>query len=181
MIKEIFRQDYVNDSKIIFSYKSTKYLDVDTEVDFHKNLIFEFKVKSLDKPKEGKIIKDYFNDYDEYTRFFTYVNQNNHESAFLAIGFQNQNQSLDIYKIWDLYVDPAFQNLGIGTELLKHAERIAREWKAKALVVECRSGNYPAINFFQKNNFLITGFNLLHTSRTDLKRHNFLIMMSKLL
>lgn len=177
MIKEVFRKNFPSDTKIHFTYNSSKYLDVETKSGEETNLIFEFKVKNFDKPFVGNVIKDFFKDYDDYTRFFAYVNQNNYESAFMAIGFQ----SIDIYKIWDLFVDPAFQNLGIGTELVRYAEKIAKEWSAKAIVVECRSSNYPAINFFQKNKFLITGFNLVQISRDDFKRHNFVVTMSKLL
>ena len=95
----------------------------------------------------------------------------------MSIGFL----SLDILKVWDIFVEPTFQNLGIGSELLQHAESIAKNWSAKIIVVEFTSNNYPAFKFFQKNKFLITGFNLVHRSRYDLKKHNFLIQMSKLL
>jgi ribosomal protein S18 acetylase RimI-like enzyme len=177
MIKEIFRQNFQFKKELVFPYKSTKYLDVVTNPDNMGNLVFEFKIKDFDKPFFGKIVRKLFNDYDQFTRFFSYVNQNDHESAFLSIGFQ----TIDIYKIWDIFVEPTFQNLRIGTELLKYAEKIAREWSAKVLVVECQSSNYPAINFFQKNNFLITGFNLVHKTLGDLKKHDFLVMMSKIL
>ena len=177
MIKEVFKKNFPFTEEFSYSYKSTKYIDVITTTTKDSDLIFEFKVSNFDEPFIGKISRKLFEDYDDYTRFFTYLNQNNHESAFLSSGFQ----SLEIYKIWDIFVASPFQKLGIGAELLKHAEKIARDWNAKVIVVECLSSNYPAFRFFQKNNFLITGFNLVNNSRNDLKRHNFLILMSKLL
>ena len=177
MIKEVFRQNFPFGNDFNYSYKSTKYLDVLTRSGEDGNLVFEFKVKNFYRPFIGKQAINLLNDYDDYTRFFTYVNQNNHESAFIAIGFQ----SVDIYRIWDIFVEPPFQHLGIGTEMLKHIEKIARGWSAKVIVVECRSSNYPAIRFFQKNKFLITGFYLVHKSRNDLIKHDIQLQMSKLL
>ncbi len=177
MIKEVFRQDFPLNKNLVFTYKSSKYLDVIIKSEQDINMTFEFKVKEFNEPFNGKITRNLSKDYDEFARFFSYFNQNNHESAFLSIGFQ----SIDIYKIWDIYVEPSFQNLGIGTELLKHSEKIARQWSAKAIVVECQSSNFPAIKFFQKNNFLITGFDLVHYSRDDLKKHDFLVHMTKIL
>lgn len=177
MIKEIFKQSFPPDENLVFTYKSSSYLDLITKTETDVNLTFEFKVKQFSEPFSGKIIRKISEDYDEYTRFFSYYNQNYHETAFLAIGFQ----SMDIYKIWDIYVEPSFQSLGIGTELLKHTEKIARQWSAKAIVVEVQSSNFPAIQFFQNHKFLITGFDLVHHSKDDFKKHNFLVHMTKIL
>ena len=177
MIKEIFDQEFPFNRDVSFTYTSNKYLDIITNYNDEGNLVFEFTVKNFDKPFSGKIIRKSMDDFKEYPRFFAYVNQNGHKSGYLSVGFQ----SLNIYKIWDVLVEPSFQHLGIGTELVKYAERQAKEWSAKVIIVECPSSNYPAIKFFQKNNFNITGFNLIHNSRDDLKKHDFLIIMSKLI
>ena len=176
MIKEIFRKDFPFNKEIIFSYKSTRYLDVITKSE-ENNFVFEFKIKEFPQPFIGKVVNNLFEDYKENCRFFVYLNQNKHETAVLSVGFQ----PLDICRIWDFYVEPSFRNLGIGHQLLEHAYTIAKEWSARVLVVQCQSSNYPAIKFFQKNGFLITGFDLIHNSRNDLRRHDFLLMMSKLM
>lgn len=177
MIKEIFKENFPFNKEFVFLYKSTKYLDVISKYNEDNNLVFEFKVKEFKEPFVGKYTRKLFEDYKGNSRFFVYLNQNKHESAIFSIG----RLPIDICKIFDIFVEPTFQNLGIGTELLRIADAIAKKWSAKAIVIEIQSNNFPAIRFFQKNGYMITGFNLINNSRDDYKRHDFLILMSKIL
>ena len=177
LIKEVTRQNFPFKKEFDIIYKSTKYLDIVTSYSPEKNLVFEFKVFYFPNPFSGKVVRKLFEDYNENTRFFLYLNHNDYECAILSI----EIKSPDVCKILDIIVEPTFQNLGVGTELVKHVEKIARENSARVIVIECQTSNYPAIRFFQKNKFQITGFNLINKSRDDLKNHDFIIQMSKLL
>lgn len=177
MIKEVSRQNFPFKKEFDIIYKSAKYIDIVTSSSSENNLVFEFKVFPFTTPFNGKIVRKLFDDYNENTRFFVYLNHNDYESAILSIEVYPGS----ICKILDIIVEPTFQNLGVGTELIKHVEKIARENLARVINIECQSSNYPAIRFFQKNKFQITGFNLIHKSKDDLKNHDFIIQMSKLL
>lgn len=178
MIKEIFEKDFPDNKPIMFVYKSKKYFDIIKKLSMDEGWVFELKIKEFDQPFEKKLADSLFKPYKEDTRYFAYLNQNGHEIAVMSVGYQAWN---NVTRIWDIYVQTSFQNLGVGTELLKHAEVIAKEGKSRAMVLECQSSNYPAIKFYMKNGFSLTGFDLISYSNEDLQRHEVRLEMSKLL
>lgn len=178
MIKEIFEKDYLDNKEILFVYKSKKYFDIVKKLSINEGWTFELKIKEFDQPFEKKLIENLFQPYKENTRYFAYLNQNGHEIGIMSVGHQTWN---NVTRIWDLYVQASFQNLGVGTELIKHAENVAKENKSRALVLECQSSNYPAIRFYMKNGFSLTGFDLINYSNVDLQRHEVRLEMSKLI
>jgi ribosomal protein S18 acetylase RimI-like enzyme len=62
-------------------------------------------------------------------------------------------------RINSLVVSPAYRRHGIGTELLRSACEWARERKARSVLVDISTKNYPAICFYQKHGFAFCGFN----------------------
>ena len=179
MIKEIFKADFPDNKQVTFTYRSKKYFDIIKKLSLDEGWIFELKIKEFDKVFEKKVIQNLFKDYTEETKYFVYLNQNGHEIGTLSIGNQKWN---NVARIWDVFVQSSFQNLGVGTELMKHAEIIAREkWHNRAIVLECQSSNYPAIKFYMKNGFSLTGFDLINYSNDDMKNHEVRLEMSKLL
>ncbi len=180
MIKEIFKEDYPDNKQVLFTYRSNKYFDIIKRLskDGDGGWIFELKIKQFKETFEKKLIENLFADHKENTKYFVYLNQNGHEIGIISIGNQMWN---NLCRIWDIYVQNSFQNLGIGTELLKHAEKLAKEWNCRGIVLECQSSNYPAIKFYLKNGFTLTGFDLINYSNDDLSRHEVRLEMSKLL
>lgn len=68
----------------------------------------------------------------------------------------------DVYgnaHIYDLVVDRSLRQNKIGTRLLRVARQWAQEHGAQRLLVEIRTKNYPAIQFFQKQGLSFCGFN----------------------
>lgn len=179
MIKEIFQEEFPDNKQVVFTYRSKKYFDIIKKLSMDEGWTFELKIKEFDKPFTKKVVENLFRDYKEEGRYFVYLNQNGHEIGTLSIGNQKWNNTA---RIWDIYVQSSFQNLGIGTELMNHAEKIAKEeWHSRAVVLECQSSNYPAIRFYMKNGFTLTGFDLINYSNSDLKNHEVRLEMSKLL
>ena len=178
MIKEIFKEDFPDNKQVLYTYKSKKYFDISRKLSLEEGWTFELKIKEFDKPFEKKVIENLFTQYKENARYFEYFNQNGHEIGVLSVGFQKWN---NVTRIWDIYVQPSFQNLGVGTDLLRHAEEVAKEWHTRAVVLECQSSNYPAIKFYMKNGYSLTGFDLISYSNEDQLRKEVRLEMSKLL
>ena len=178
MIKEIFEENFPDNKPVQFIYSSTKYYDIIKKLSKEEGWIFELKIKDFQKPFKKKEVVQLFNDYKENTRYFEYLNQNGHEIGVIAVGHQKWN---NLCRVWDIYVQNSFQNLGIGTELMKHAEMLAKEWSCRAIILEVQSCNYPAIKFYMKNGFTLSGFDLINYTNDDMKNHEVRLEMSKLL
>lgn len=178
MIKEIFQNDFPDNKQVLFTYRSKKYFDIVRKLSMEEGWTFELKIKEFDRPYEKKQIDNLFQPNKENTRYFAYYNQNGHEIGTLSVGNQLWN---NVARIHDIYVQSQFQNLGIGTELMKHAEKVAKEWKNRAIVLECQSCNYPAIKFYMKNGFALSGFDLINYSNEDIQKHEVRLEMSKML
>lgn len=60
---------------------------------------------------------------------------------------------------------------GLGTALIKCFLEKANECGARMVVLETKSYNLNAINFYRKNGFEIIGFDLFAYSNNDLLNH----------
>ena len=60
-------------------------------------------------------------------------------------------------QILNLAVDPAYRKKGYATAILSALEADAREHDAKALFLEVRASNLPAIRLYEKNGFSAVG------------------------
>jgi ribosomal protein S18 acetylase RimI-like enzyme len=76
--------------------------------------------------------------------------------ALLDVSFEDWN---DTARIWNLYIDTAHRAGGLGKKLVAHAAAWAREptRKARALVAETQSNNWPACNFYKACGFELSG------------------------
>ena len=108
--------------------------------------------------------------------YFVVYNDNDEEIAYLVVAKQEWN---NILRVWDIGIDPQFQRQGIGKQLIQYAEKRAKEWKCRAVVLECQSSNYPAIQFYLSCGFSLSGFDLINYTNDDVKRHEIRLEMSK--
>jgi len=70
---------------------------------------------------------------------------------------------------------------GVGTALMRIAEKAARESGARMIVLETQTCNENAVAFYKKNGFSIIGFDLYAYSNDDPARHEIRIEMGKML
>lgn len=63
--------------------------------------------------------------------------------------------------IWlvDIRVDPGRRRHGTGGLLLAHVQDSARRLPARGILVETQINNYPALQFYRRHGFEISGFN----------------------
>lgn len=84
-------------------------------------------------------------------------------------------------RVWDIYVNQKYLRRGFGTKLMEFAEERARSWGCRAMIVECQSSNYNAIQFYQKNGFDLIGFDLIWYPNTDVQKNEVRFEMGKVL
>ncbi len=176
-IQEIYPKDFPDNKFLLFHYKSNFYYDVKiTTKENGLGWSFEWILKPFEKEFIKNLKKEFFQDYKENTKYFIMLNEQEEEIAQLAVGHQKFNNRA---RIWDIYIEEVFQRQGLGKNLIEFAENIAREWKCRAMVLECQSSNVQAINFYVKNGYSLTGFDLTAYSNNDVPNHEIRLEMSK--
>lgn len=76
--------------------------------------------------------------------------------GWIICDFREWNKSLFIE---NLLISEKFRGQSIGRLLLKNINRKARELKCRIVELETQNTNYPAVRFYQKAGFMITGIN----------------------
>ncbi len=178
-IKQIFEKDFPNNKNTIFTYQSDFYYDIQVnKKPNNEGWIFEWFKKPFSKPftkkEEGKL----FAPYKENGEFYVVQNDEEIEIGYLVLCKQEWN---NVLRIWDIDLSEGYRRQGIGKKMIALAEARAREFKCRALVLECQSSNYPAIQFYICCGFSLTGFDLISYSNQDIERHNIRLEMSKIL
>ena len=84
------------------------------------------------------------------------VFENDELIGWAICDFRKWNNSLFIENI---LIDEKFRGQNIGRLLIKYINRKARELQCRMVELEVQNTNYPAIQFYQKAGFSITGIN----------------------
>ncbi|NHJ01388.1 MAG: GNAT family N-acetyltransferase [Candidatus Heimdallarchaeota archaeon] len=177
-INQIFEEDYPDNKIIPFAYSSSYYYDVEViKKDKNEGWIFKLEKKSFSKPFEKYEKEKVFKTYKEHAEYYLASGENGKEIGLVVMGKISWNNLL---RIWDIYIEKRWQRKGIGTKLLEFAENKARALNVRGIILECQSSNYPAIQFYLKFGFELSGFNLISYTNTDIERHEVRFEMSKL-
>jgi ribosomal protein S18 acetylase RimI-like enzyme len=73
-------------------------------------------------------------------------------------------------RVWELSVDENHRRKGLGTLLMNHAVKVAKERGVRMLVLETQSCNVPAISFYLKFGFVLVGLDVAAYSNEDIER-----------
>ncbi|HMS34751.1 MAG TPA: GNAT family N-acetyltransferase [Ignavibacteria bacterium] len=142
---------------------------------------FRFKQVKLENPFEKKwIVTDSI--YEDYLHI---VHQGNSFGAYEKddlVGFiisdkRDWNNSLWIEMI---QVADEFRNKGTGSKLLAVSEEHAKENKFRMIELETQNTNIPAINFYRKNSYELSGLNL-NLYDPEKVKNEIAIFMSKII
>lgn len=98
--------------------------------------------------------------------------------GYLELSHERWNNRMRISNI--LVADGA-RRRGIGSLLMETAVSAARQAGARALVLETQSCNDPAIQFYRKNGFSLTGFDLTAYSQTDVEKREVRLELARAL
>jgi ribosomal protein S18 acetylase RimI-like enzyme len=83
------------------------------------------------------------------------------------------------YRIWNLMVLKAYRRRGYGKALITHVTKIARKAKCRAMVLEVRSINQPAIRFYLGEGFGFIGLDTMAYSNKDIRKKDVRLEMGK--
>jgi ribosomal protein S18 acetylase RimI-like enzyme len=73
-------------------------------------------------------------------------------------------------RIWELLIKEEHRRKGIGTQLMQHAIKMAKEKGARMLVLETQSCNVKAIQFYLKHGYKLIGFDTAAYSNQDIEK-----------
>ena len=100
--------------------------------------------------------------------YYRLLNDDSFTSSFVAetdgekgrsiiVGFVIFHIAADVSEIYNIAVESAHARSGIGYELMRAAVQESGRRNARKVLLEVRKSNSPAINFYLKFNFKITG------------------------
>jgi ribosomal protein S18 acetylase RimI-like enzyme len=155
--------------KLVYGYTSSSYYDVSIarEAD---SWVVKLVLRPFEKPFE-KIFEENLSEearalFIEEPRVFA-AELNGKRVGWLELGYSRWNNRM---RAWEFMVVEGFRRSGIGTLLMNHAVKVAKERGARMLVLETQSCNVPAINFYFKYGFELIGFDAAAYSNEDIKK-----------
>jgi len=124
----------------------------------------ELTRKALDSPLDRNYHGKLFEDHIEEPRVFAAVVSDN-QVGWIELGYDKWNNRM---RVWELLVEIDFRRIGIGTLLMNHAVKIAKEKGARMLVLETQTNNAGAIDFYLRFGFELIGFDATAYSNEDI-------------
>ncbi len=117
---------------------------------------------SITKVSQGVL----FEDYVEEPRVFA-AKSHKETLGWMELGHQKWNNRM---RVWHMLVLEGYRRRGIGSQLIKRAIEVARETRARMLILETQSCNVPAISFYLKHGFALVGFDSAAYSDEDVEK-----------
>lgn len=123
-----------------------------------------FRLK-LTELKSKFSVKIYSNNSEDLERYNKLIPEGNSFGAYdenKLIGFVISERRTWNNSLWIDMIQVAkdYRGKGIGSELLKSLENQAASEKFRIIDIETQNTNVPAINFYRKNGYDLTGLNL---------------------
>jgi ribosomal protein S18 acetylase RimI-like enzyme len=129
---------------------------------WHIELILKAFDATLEKHYHGKL----FEDHVQETRVFAAV-QGDKQVGWIELGYDKWNNRM---RVWEFLVEEHLRGRGIGTLLMNHAAKIAKEKGARMLVLETQTNNADAIDFYLRFGFHFVGLDVAAYSNDDISR-----------
>lgn len=161
-------KDMTSLPKLMYQYVTSSYYDISIS---HKanswqiNLILKPLEVSVKKKHESK----FFTDFVEEPRAFA-AEVEGEQIGWLELGYHKWNKRI---RVWEFLVKQEFRRKGIGTLLMNHAVKLAKERGARMVVLETQTCNVPAIKFYLTYGFALIGFDTTAYSNEDIEKKEF--------
>ncbi|MBB6481265.1 GNAT family N-acetyltransferase [Spirochaeta isovalerica] len=99
-----------------------------------------------------------FNDSNEHEKDDLYVcEEDNIIKGFMKSGMCRNEDKLDAYELWGLYVEPLMKREGVGSQLLRHCEKVALEKGCRENVLWVLEDNASTRQFYKKHGYETDG------------------------
>jgi ribosomal protein S18 acetylase RimI-like enzyme len=148
--------------EISSKYSSTHYYDVSVI-----RSIESWRIKLIRKPFEVRLEKNYrgrfFEDHICEPRVFVAM-LGKRQVGWIELGYDAWNNRM---RVWEFLVQEEFRKQGIGTLLMNHGVKLAKERGARMLVLETQTNNANAIDFYMNFGLELIGFDIAAYSNED--------------
>lgn len=163
-ITELTRTD-ASPIKLHYRYLTPAYYDlsIHREVDSWK---IALTLKPFTEPVERVSDSRFYEEFVEEPRAFA-AELDGKQVGWMELGYHKWNNRM---RVWEILVKEEYRRRGIGTLLIDHAVKTAKEKRARALVLETQSCNAPVINFYLKYGFELIGFDSTAYSNDDIQK-----------
>jgi len=151
--------------KLKYKYTASSYYDLTIHRE-SKSWKIELVLKPLEKTLEKSSESEFFQPYIEEPRAFA-AEINGVHVGWIEVGYEKWNKRM---RVWEFLVREDFRRKEIGTLLMKHAVKLAKEKGARMLVLETQSCNVSAIDFYLKFGFELIGFDVAAYSNEDVEK-----------
>lgn len=156
--------------ELVVSYLTDYYYDVKVN-NFCVECIRTPFHQTIQKKFTDSLLADWLSDPELYL-----VKEKDQTIGLIEISLESWNNRLRISNLW---IHENYRHQGIGTQLIKLAEKKAIELNARSLVLETQSCNDHAISFYLKNGFQLIGFDLTCYSNKDIDNKEVRLEMGK--
>ncbi len=169
---ELRRKEFseLKDKKSIFSYDSPFYYDLKiTQEPEETGWVLKLRKTQFNPPfkkYKKELIADSYKTQAQF--YFVYQKNNSEYIGWICFEQITWNNTL---RVWDINVESSFRHLGYGSELMEFIKEQAKKVGSRAIVLECQTSNYYAIQFYRKMGFELGGFDSISYSNNDIERH----------
>ncbi len=114
----------------------------------------EFLFRKLNIAKKTEAIQKTLNENRE--EWFVFE-EDNIIKGMMIFGNARDQDKLESFELWCLYVDPLMMRNGIGSKMISYCENEAKKRKKNEMVVWVFERNKIGISFYEKNGYLLDG------------------------
>jgi len=150
---------------LVYRYKTSHYYDLRIlrkPESWKVELILKSFEKVFEKCSESKL----FEGHVEEPRACA-TELDGEQIGWIEVGYERWNNRM---RVWEFLVREGFRRKGIGTLLMNYAVKLAKEKRARMLVLETQSCDVPAIGFYLKFGFELIGFDVAAYSNGDIAK-----------
>ncbi len=163
-ITELAKEDnYLR--KIESTYPTSHYYDVSVDckpASWNIQLILRAFDTTVEKAYHGRL----FEDHIQEPRVFAAM-QGGRQVGWIELGYDKWNNRM---RVWEFLVEDRSRRQRIGTLLMNKAVEIAKQKKARMLVLETQTNNADAINFYLQFGFHFVGIDIAAYSNDDIAK-----------
>jgi hypothetical protein len=128
-----------------------------------KSWKIEFALKPLENTLEKSSESKLFEAHIEEPRAFA-AELSGEQIGWIELGYEKWNNRM---RVWEFLVKEEFRRKHVGTLMMNHAVKLAKERGARMLVLETQSCNVSAISFYLNFGFELIGFDATAYSNED--------------
>ncbi len=152
-------------AQLDYDYVTTSYYDVKLQRT-RDGWKAELTKKAFSEPVKKAYRDAFYEPFVEEPRVFA-AKLGEQQVGWIELGYHKWNNRM---RVWEFLVKEEHRRKGIGTTLMDHAIKIAKEKGARMLVLETQSCNIPAIDFYLQNGFELIGFDTADYSNDDVEK-----------